>query len=137
MGWMVPFAVWASDQSLRGSGNQAGSVPCGVQDSPYVDVRFAFDVEDQVGKALHAARAQAGKTQFVGVTGRTAGGVLGHLAEGRFQRIDEGQHDIRWRNGRKVIDGLVDIVPRPPAKNDWFWGHRLPDSRTLSRSWSK
>ena len=97
----------------------------------------------RLGEVALVGRFQIGVLQ-VG-EGRTAEGRLAGLAwpghgdegvlpEERRPRVDEGQGNRRTRLGQVVIDGLVDIAPRPLAKDDGFPGHLWPASRTRSQS---
>ena len=105
-----------------------------MQDPPDVDGRLSLDVENQKWKRPHDRRAQAGKIQLTLITGRTARRMLAHTTVGFFQRVDEGQGNRRSRLGQIVLDGLVDIAPRPLAKDDRFPGHPWLAWRTRSRS---
>ena len=123
------------DSSLRGRLLEPRrNVPRRMQDPPDVDVRISLNVENQIRKPPRDRRAQTGKIQLTLITGRTACGVLGHTAEGFFQRVDEGQGNRRSRLGERVLDGLVDIAPSPLAKDDRFPGHPWLAWRTRSRS---
>ena len=40
-----------------------------MQDAPDIDLRFLFDIEDQIWKLPNGLEAQAGKVQVVRITG--------------------------------------------------------------------
>ena len=58
-------------------------------------------------------------------------------AAGIFQCVDEIQRNRLSRLGQIVLDRLVDVAPRPFAKDYRLAAHLQPDSRTRPRSRSK
>ena len=91
------------------------NVPRRMQDAPDIDFRLPFYVEDQIRKLSGRLDAKAGKIQLMSIAGRAPPRLFADMAAGVFQRVDEGQRDYRARLGHIVLDGLIDITPRPLA----------------------
>ena len=71
------------------------------------------------------------------IAGRATRRLLADLAAGIFQRIDEIQRNRLSRLGQIVLDHLIDVAPRPLAKDYRLAAHLRPASRTRPRSRSK
>ena len=108
-----------------------------MQDTPDIDVRLPLDIEDEVRKPSGRPEAQAGNVQLVRIAGRAASRLFADLADGVFQRVDEVQGNRRSRLGQIVLARLVDVAPRPLAKDDRLAAHLGLASRTRPRSRSK
>ena len=108
-----------------------------MQDAPDVDVRFPLHIEDRIRKPSDRLKAQAGNIQLMRMVGRAARRPFANLPEGVFQRVDKARRNRRFRPRQIVLDYLIDIAPRPLAKNDRLAAHRRPASRTRPRSRSK
>ena len=135
---MTRFGTRAPSGSvLHGLPNPGRYVPRSMQDAPDIDFRLPLDVEDQIRKLPYGPEAQAGKIQFMRMAERAACRLFANTVTGVFQRVEEGERHRLSRLGQIMLDRLVNIPPRPLAKDDRLAAHRRPALRIRSRSRSK
>ena len=65
-----------------------------LQYTPYIDVVFALDVEDQIRKTFERPEPQPGQIEFAGVARRSGARMPGDMPQCRFECIDQAQCKI-------------------------------------------
>ncbi len=89
-----------------------------VKDAQDVDVVGSLVIEYQPGEAPRLPSSQAFNSQFVGVPLRANTGIAADPLEALLDRIDEPLGEFRPTFCLIEDDGLVDILPRPLARDD-------------------
>jgi len=84
-----------------------------VQDTPNINMTWAFNIKHLVWIAPQRPMAQAGKLQFMRVTRRSRSRMPGYPGIGVFQRINESKRGLRGMFvqiiGQRIIDVLLSL----------------------------
>ena len=66
------------------------------------------------------------RIQLMRIAGRAVHRLVADMADGAFQRVDEGERNRRSRFGQIVPDRIVYVTPRRLAKNGRLAAYRRP-----------
>lgn len=108
-----------------------------MQDTPDVNLGFPLDIEDKIRILLYGTEAQAGEVELMRIAGRTRLRSFTDMADGIFERVNEGQRNCFSRLGQIMLDCLFHIALRTLAKDNLFAAHCAGVWRTRLRSWLK